>query len=310
MGTVTVTVDRAGPITGESIAFTLNPLVGSGTVSAATDNGDGTYTATYASGSTAGYVDIIAMATQAHEFRTQCRIVINAGPPAAVALSTDLETVSSFGEATITAMVTDSNGNGVGGLSLTRATSGDGELTEFTADPSTFGGYTATYAAPMVDAEGTETITVTAAAGVYEMLTLDLTPEPRMEVTLLTLQGTVFKADGEIPADGVGVEVTIGSMTKTDTTDADGFFSTTFFEFGVPVAATGDKVTIVVTDAAGAKVGGDQFRLMNKHLDGQPVDVRITTNIVIPPRSVSFLTVEGTVYQSRRSTPLRAVVSM
>ena len=294
MGTVTVTVDRAGPITGESIAFTLNPLVGSGTVSAATDNGDGTYTATYTSGSTAGYVDIIAMATQA-QVSDSDRIAINAGPPAAVALSTDLETVSSFGEATITAMVTDSNGNGVGGLSLTRATSGDGELTEFTADPSTFGGYTATYAAPMVDAEGTETITVTAAAGVYEMLTLDLTPEPRMEVTLLTLQGTVFKEDGEIPADGVGVEVTIGSMTKTDTTDADGFFSTTFFEFGVPVAATGDKVTIVVTDANGAEVGGDQFRLMNKHLDGQPVDVKITTNIVIPPRSVSFLTVEGTV---------------
>ena len=295
-GTVTVTVDRAGPIIGESIAFTLNPSVGSGTVSAATDNGDGTYTATYASGSAAGYVDITATATGANESGS-VRIVINAGPPAAVALSTDLETVSSFGEATITAMVTDSNGNGVGGLSLTRATSGDGELTEFTADPSTFGGYTATYTAPMVDAEGTETITVTAAAGVYEMLTLDLTPEPRMEVTLLTLQGTVFKEDGEIPADGVGVEVTIGSMTKTDTTDADGFFSTTFFEFGVPVAATGDKVTIVVTDANGAEVGGDQFRLMNKHLDGQPVDVRITTNIVIPPRSVSFLTVEGTVYK-------------
>ena len=293
-GTVTVTVDRAGPITGESIAFTLDPSVGSGTVSAATDNDDGTYTATYTSGSTAGYVDIIAMATQA-QVSDSDRIVINAGPPAAVALSTDLETVSSFGEATITAMVTDSNGNGVGGLSLTRATSGDGELTAFTADPSTFGGYTATYTAPMVDAEGTETITVTAAAGVYEMLTLDLTPEPRMEVTLLTLQGTVFKEDGEIPADGVGVEVTIGSMTKTDTTDADGFFSTTFFEFGVPVAATGDKVTIVVTDANGAEVGGDQFRLMNKHLDGQPVDVKITTNIVIPLRSVSFLTVEGTV---------------
>ena len=293
-GTVTVTVDRLGPITGESIAFTLNPSVGSGTVSAAIDNGDGSYTATYASGSTAGYVTITATATQAQASNSD-RIVINAGPPAAVVLSTDLQTISSFGSATITATVTDSNGNGVGALSLAGAPSGDGELTVFAADLSTFGGYTATYTAPMVDAEGTETITVTAAAGVSDELTLNLTPEPRMEVELLTVQGTVFKEDGEVPADNVGVEVTIGSMTKTDTTDADGSFSTTFFEFGETVAATGDKVTIVVTDANGAEVGGTEFRLMNKHLDGQPVDVEITTNIVIPPRSVSFLTVEGTV---------------
>ena len=295
-GTVTVTVDRLGPITGESIAFTLNPSVGSGTVSAATDNGDGTYTATYTSGSTAGYVDITATATQAQVSNSD-RIVINTGPPAAVVLSTDLQTVSSFGSATITAMVTDSNGNGVGGLSLslTGDTSGDGELTDFAPDPSTFGGYTATYSVLEVAAETTETITVTAAAGVSDDLTLDLTPEPRMEVTLLTVGGTVFKEDGEVTADGVDVEVTIGSMTKTDTTDADGSFSTTFFEFGETVAATGNKVTIVVTDANGAEVGGPEFRLMNKHLDGQPVDVEITTNIVIPPRSVSFLIVEGTV---------------
>ena len=74
--------------------------------------------------------------------------------------------VYSFTSATITAMVTDSNGNGVGGLSLTGETSGDGELTEFAADSSTFGEYDATYTAPMVDAEMTEMITVTAAAGV------------------------------------------------------------------------------------------------------------------------------------------------
>ena len=294
MGTVTVTVDRLGPITGESIAFTLNPSVGSGTVSAATDNGDGTYTATYTSGSSAGYVDITATATQAQASNSD-RIVINAGPPAAVVLSTDLQTVSSFGSATITAMVTDSNGNGVGGLSLTDDTSGDGELTDFAPDPSTFGGYTATYSVLEVAAETTETITVTAAAGVSDELTLNLTPEPPIEVTLLTVQGKVFKEDGEVPADDVGVEVTIGSVTKTDTTDADGSFSTTFFEFGETVARTGNEVTIVVTDANGAEVDGTEFRLMNKHLDGQPVDVEITTNIVIPPRSVSFLTVEGTV---------------
>ena len=292
-GTVTVTVDRAGPITGESIAFTLNPSVGSGTVSAATDNGDGTYTATYASGSTAGYVDITATATGANESGS-VRIAINAGPPANIAVSTDSETVSSFASATITAMVTDSNGNGVGGQSLTRDAL-SGTLTEFAADPSNFGTYTATYTAPMVDAEGTETITVTAVAGISDMLTFNLTPEPPIEVNVLTVQGKVFKVDGEVPADGVNVEITLGSMTKTTTTDADGSFSETFVGFDTPVARTGYAVTIVVTDAAGTEVGGDMVRLTNDLLDGAPVEVNITTNIVIPPRSVNFLTVEGTV---------------
>ena len=111
----------------------------------------------------------------------------------------------------------------------------------------------------------------------------------------MTVGGKVFKVDGEVPADGVNVEITLGSMTKTDTTDADGSFSEAFIDLSMPVARTGDEVTIVVTDAAGTKVGGDMVRLTNDLLDGAPVEVNITTNIVIPPRSVSFLTVKGTV---------------
>ena len=300
-GTVTVTVDRAGPITGESIAFTLNPSVGSGIVSAVTDNGDGTYTATYASGSTAGYVDITAMATPANESGT-ARISINAGPPAAVKLRANPMRVFSFTSATITAMVTDSNGNGVGGLSLTGEKSGDGELTEFAADSSTFGGYTATYTAPMVDAEMTEMITVTAAAGVSAELTLELTPEPPIEVNILTVGGTVFKADGEVPADGVDVMIMLGSMTKTDTTDEDGSFSEAFIDLSMPVARTGDTVTIVVKDANGVEVGGTEFRLTNDLLDGEPIDVKITTTIVVPPRSVNVLTVTGMVSKEDDTT--------
>ena len=298
-GTVTVTVDRAGPITGESIAFTLSPNVG--TVGAATDNGDGTYTATYTSGSTAGYVDITAMATPANESGS-VRISINAGPPAAVKLRANPMRVFSFTSATITAMVTDSNGNGVGGLSLTGEKSGDGELTEFAADSSTFGGYTATYTAPMVDAEMTEMITVTAAAGVSAELTLELTPEPPIEVNILTVGGTVFKADGEVPADGVDVMIMLGSMTKTDTTDEDGSFSEAFIDLSMPVARTGDTVTIVVKDANGVEVGGKEFRLTNDLLDGEPIDVKITTTIVVPPRSVNVLTVTGMVSKEDDTT--------
>ena len=60
-GAVTVTVDRAGPVADEVVALSLSPAVGS--VSAVTNNGDGTYSATYTSGGTAGNVTLTATAT-------------------------------------------------------------------------------------------------------------------------------------------------------------------------------------------------------------------------------------------------------
>ena len=154
-GTVIVTVDSDGPVTDEIVTLSLSPAVGSGSVSPATNNGDGTYSATYTSGRTAGNVTLTATATQANKSGT-VTVVINAGPPAAIEVSAAPETVSSFGGAVITSVVTDSNGNGVGGLSPTGTTLSGGTLTNF-APTRTFGSYTANYTAPMVDAEGTET---------------------------------------------------------------------------------------------------------------------------------------------------------
>ena len=119
---VTVSVERVGPVTNETVTLALNPAVGS--VSAVTNNGDGTYSATYTSGSTAGNVTLTATATGAG-VSDSASIAINAGPPAAIALSAVPMTVTSLGSATVTAMVTDSGGNGVGGLTLTGSTSGE-----------------------------------------------------------------------------------------------------------------------------------------------------------------------------------------
>ena len=294
-GTVTVTVDRAGPVIDENVTLRVDPADGGMVTSPATNNANGTYTATYTSGSKAGYVDIIVTATGANA-SGEARVVINAGPPANIVVTTDNDTVSSFGSATITARVTDSNSNGVGGASLTGATTSGGTLTEFAADPASFGDYTATYSVLEVAAEGTETVTAST-AGISGEVTFNLTPEPPIEVNVLTFKGTVFKEDGEVPADGVDVAITLGSQTKMDTTDEDGSYSITFIDLSMPVARTGDLVTIVVTDANGAEVGGDTLRLRNAYLGGEPAEVNIPTNIVIPPRSVNFLTVEGTVYK-------------
>ena len=307
-GTITVTVDRDGPVTDDTVTLGLSPAVGSVT-SPATNNGDGTYSATYTSGTTAGNVSLTAMATQAGGSGT-ASVTINAGPPAAIELSATPETVASFGRAIITAMVTDSNGNGVGGLTPTGTTASGITLTNF-ASSRTFGSYTATYTAAMVDAEGTETITVMA-DGVSEELTLGLTPVPPEEVGILIVQGAVYRADGEVTVDGgVAVEVTVGSNApQTVQTDMDGMYSVTFFVPGVDVVARGgDPVSIVVTDATGGTHGPYQSVLTNEELMDDPATVtkNVTTAIPVPPRSVSILAVEGVVSKNDGETPADGV---
>ena len=305
-GTVTVTVDHDGPVTDETVTLSLSPAVGSVT-SPATNNGDGTYSATYTSGGTAGNVTLTAMATQAGGLGT-ATIAINAGPPAAIAVSAAPETVSSFGGAVIIAMVTDSNGNGVGGLTLTGTTSSGGTLASF-APTRTFGSYTATYTAPMVDAEGTETVTVMA-DGVSGQASLALTPVPPVDVSILDIMGTVFKADGVTPADGVTVTVTVGSRSDTGTTETDGSFSATFFNPLGTVASTGDMVSIVVTDDTGTKRGGKDFHLTNDLLgEGGTATLtkNVVTDIVVPPRFVNVLVVEGVVLSDDGVSPVENV---
>lgn len=307
-GAVTIIVDRDGPVTDETVTLSLSPAVGSVT-SPATNNGDGTYSATYTSGGTAGNVTLIATATQSNK-QGQASVVINAGPPAAIAVSVAPETVSSFGSAIITAMVTDSNGNGVGGLALTGATASGGTLSNFAATRA-FGSYTATYTAPMVDAEGAETVTVTA-GGVSGQVSLMLTPVPPVEVSILNLEGTAFKVDGIVPADGVTVTITVGANPpNTSTAGTDGSFSADLVNLLGPVARTGDLVSIVVTDDTGAERGRTEFPLNNDQLgEGGTATImglEVVTDIIVPPRSVQVLVVQGAVLSADGVSPVRDV---
>ena len=307
-GTVAITVDRDGPVTDEIVTLSLSPAGGSVT-SPATNNGDGTYSATYTSGRAAGNVTLTATATQANKSGT-ANIVINAGPPAAIAVSAAPETVSSFASAIITAMVTDSNGNGVGGLTPTGTTASGGTLASF-APTRTFGSYTATYTAPMVDAEGTETVTVTA-DGVSGQVSLALTPVPPVEVSILDIMGIVCKVDGITPADGVTVTVTVGSNAPdTGTTDTDGSYTATFFNPLGTFARTGDIVSIVVTDDTGAERGRKEFPLNNDQLGAGGTATftapKVMTDIFVPPRSVNVLVVEGVVLSVDGVSPVENV---
>ena len=312
-GTVTVTVmEEDVPVRGETVTLSLSPAVGMVT-SPATNNDDGTYSATYTSGNTAGRVTLKATATQAGVSNT-ATIAINAGPPATIAVSAAPERVPSFGSAVITAMVADSNGNGVDGLTPTGTRSSGGTLTNF-APTTTFGSYTAIYTAPMVDAEGTETVTVMV-DGISGQVSLTLTPVPPVAVSILDIMGTVSKADDVTPADGVTVTVTVGSRSDTGTTETDGSFSATFVNPFGTVASTGDLVSIVVTDDTGAKRGGEDFHLTNDLLGegGTAIitqlkvpQLKVGTDIVVPPRSVNVLVVEGVVISDDDVSPVEDV---
>jgi hypothetical protein len=307
-GMITVTVEREGegPVT-DDVTLRLSPAAGSGSVGAVTNNGDGTHSATYTSGGTAG--NVIITATTESNVSGTARLTINAGPPAAITVSVAPETVSSLGNATITAMVTDSNGNGVGGL-IPAGTALSGTVSDFAAARA-FGSYTAAYTAPMVDAEGTDTITVTA-DGVSGEETLNLTPVPPVHVTILDISGTVFKVDDVTPADGVTVTITVGANPpEVRTTDENGGYLVTLFSPVDTVAGTGDAVSIVVTDDTGAERGREEFRLTNDQLGeggtGAFTAPKVVTDIIVPPRSVSILVVEGIIYSDDGVSPLEDV---
>ena len=308
--TVTVTVDRSGLVTDETVTLSVSPNGGSVT-SPATNNGDGTYSATYTSGGVSGNVTLTATAGGANASATAA-IVINAGPPANIALSAAHDTVTSLASTTITAMVTDSNGNPAGAV-LTAATMSGGTVGDFSAT-AVFGTYTATYTAPMIDVGAQVAETVTASTdGISGSVTLNLLGEEPIDVDALTVKGTVYKEDGEIIADGVTLTVTVGSQTGTDTTGSDGAYGAAFLGFGQTVATTGDTLSVAVDGANivaltvnGVEQVGSEVLLLNAILEkvaaGEGVAVDVTTDIVIPPRSVDSLTVKGMVFKEDGTT--------
>ena len=151
-------------------------------------------------------------------------------------------------------------------------------------------------------------------------ITLDLTPEPPIDVNIIVIEGTVYKEDGEIPADGVDITVTIGSNApEMRTTGADGSYEVTVVNPLGTAATTGDTVAVSVAVAGsdtainvvaltvnGAERSGSSFPLVNdileKVAEGMSVTLDVTTDIVIPPRTANVLVVTGNVYKEDGST--------
>jgi hypothetical protein len=298
-GTIAVSVSRGGnPVSDAEISIGAD----AGTVGDVTNNGDGTYGASYTPSDTVGRANITA--TDAVSGSSGMATVnVNAGPAATLEVSVTPTSVSSNGSAMVTAMVEDSSGNPVGGLTA-EGTAGVGTVGAFTESDES-GTYTAAYAAPAVEEDGTDTVTV-AVGDLIGVATVDLTPEPPMMVSVLVVTGEVNKADGTGTVPGVDVAVTVNGSMLTTTTDENGSYSVTIVDPNGDAASTGDMVNVVVTGADGNVVGTAQKVLTNADLgegDSAVVRVDVDTSLV---STTSNLVVTGTVYHEGGSLPVGA----
>ena len=311
-GAIAISVSRGGNAVADAeLSLGLTRADGgtdTGTVTGVTSNGDGTYSATFTAPNTTGQINVTA--TDAVSGASgMASVNVNAGPAATITVTAAPTSVSSTGSAVITAAVADASGNGVGGLALSGSAE-SGTVGEF-SDGSAFGSYSATYTAGTVEAEGTDTVTVSVGDLPPGQVTINLTPVPDKEVEILVISGTVYKEDGTGPVSGVNVEVTVGDMTQPPTqTDSNGNYSVTIFNPGGVAGSTGDMVTIIVTDDAGMERGRDESVLTNEDLgDDTAANVDRDVNTDILART-SALAVTGSVFREESEIPIDDVFAI
>ena len=310
-GAIAISVSRGGNAVADAeLSLGLTRADGgtdTGTVTGVTSNGDGTYSATFTAPNTSGQIDVTA--TDAVSGASgMASVNVDAGPAATISVTAAPTTVSSTGSAVITAAVADASGNGVGELALSGSAE-SGAVGEFSAG-SAFGRYSATYTAGTVEAEGTDTVTVSV-GDLSGQATINLTPVPPKEVEILVISGTVYKEDGTGPVSGVNVEVTVGNMPpKTTVSDGNGNYSVTIVNPGGVAGTTGDMVTIVVTDDAGMERGRDESVLTNEDLgDDTAANVDRDVNTDILART-SALAVTGSVFREESEIPIDDVFAI
>ena len=304
-GMLNVNVSRGGnPVADAQISISASRADGvtdAGTVGEVTNNGDGSYSAPYSPSNTAGRITIAAADAVSGE-TASATVSVNAGAPSALAISANPVEVSSGGSAMITVTVTDDAGNGVGGLTPA-GTTGTGSVGDF-AEGDDIGSYTATYTAPMVDAVGTDIVTVNV-GDLTGITTVNLTREPPVMVPILVITGEVNKEDGTGSVPGVNVEVTVNGKDPISTTsDEDGNYSVTIVDPAGNAASTGDTVTVVVTDPDGDERGSEEIVLTNEDLgdgDSSVVNVDVTTDI---GATTSALVVTGSVFREASEIPI------
>ena len=283
-GTTTVTLtarDANGnqePTGGSTVVFSLGAGTGSGTFSSVTDNGDGTYTATF-TGTIAGANTITATIDGTALTSTAPTITI-VGPadPSQSTVSVNPASIQSGGTTTVTLTARDANGNQepTGGLtvvfSLGGGGTGGGTFSSVTDNGN--GTYTATFTGTTL---GSNTIvaTIDGNAVTSTAPTINVTPS-LSQSTLSASPSTINVGDTTTitltTRDANGNPATIGGMTVQFGLDPS---STATGTFDI-VTDNGDGTYYIVFTATGAGTA-DIFAT----IDGQLVTT-LTTVIVNP----------------------------
>ncbi len=190
--TATVTVnDGIGTgVPGETI--TLSSSDPNEQISAVSDNGDGTYTATITSSTTVGAPTITA-SDQAAALTTTKNLTQTPGAPANIGLSLRPSSITANGASTSTAIaiLTDASGNRIPGQAVAFSSTDANESISGVTDNGN-GTYTATITSSTTP--GTPTITVSD-GGLTAQQTLTQTPGPAANIAV-AVQPPVIKADG------------------------------------------------------------------------------------------------------------------
>ena len=137
-----------------------------GSIATTTDNGDGTYSATYTASTTPGSVTITPQLS-AVNFTNTTSITLNVGAASSIAINAGDGQSATVGTAVTTApsvIVKDSNGNPVGGVSVTFAVaSGDGSLGSPATVQTNASGIATSPAWTLGATSGSNTVTATSA---------------------------------------------------------------------------------------------------------------------------------------------------
>jgi len=180
----------------------------------ATNNGDGTYLATYTSNTKAGTATIVAKTE--NDKTAQTEITLTSGPPETITIEANPDSLAIGNNATVTITVTDAFGNLVTGETIT-LTATEGNIPEMATEAGD-GVYTATYTP--VDA-GAGKVTIEATTSSNKLATTVITLSEYVPVVSPSLSSITT----ENPVVTVGEEATVTITVKDN---GDGTYSAAY----------------------------------------------------------------------------------
>jgi len=229
------------------------------------------------------------------------RIILKAGPAETVNVMANPNTVVSLGVSLITAIVTDINGNPVTDETVTIEVTGTGTVSAVTNVGD--GTYTATYTAPVVEADVVETITATATkANKSGTAPFNLVIEPPDETNAMNIEGVVFIEDGEThaPADFLDVYVVNKTKEMSAVGRVGAIYQIVFLNLSGIAASSNDIIEVTVKDIRGDVRGQVLHTLTKAEVEAKLATIDVTIDL---KEITTTLAVAGTVFLQDGVTP-------